>query len=50
MDRKFAEKLIISIVVFVLVVVATVGIIGNYVKTVKGDKGVNKNPNSIILE
>ncbi len=44
----FYEKLIISIIVFIGVVIATAGIVGNYVKVVKTNDNGSKN--SIILE
>ena len=42
MDRKFVEKLIISIVIFLGVVILTAFIIGNYVAKQKAIENQNK--------
>ena len=48
MNRKFVEKLIILIVVFLIVTIATGAIIGNYVS--KKKELENKKNSSLILE
>lgn len=50
MNLKFYEKLIISIIVFIGVVIVTAFIIGNYVRIKNDNKQNNANNNRIILE
>ncbi len=43
----YYEKILISIIIFLGITIGTAGIIGNYVKVVRGN---TPNPNSVILE